>query len=153
MSAQRIHFYLDELDSLQPLAVANKQRAEFQKHLQEALPAPLVAGCQISGVYGEVLFLLVENGAIAAKLKQLTPRLLSTFQKNHSQVTGIHIEVQVHKTHEQCAPSRHLSSKSLTYLEDLAAKLPDSLLKQAVNKLITEQRSFSADERDNAKTR
>lgn len=146
MSAQRIHTYLNKLGSLQPLAAATKQHAEFQHLLRQALPAPLAAGCRISGVYGEVLFLLVESGAIAAKLKQLTPRLLNTFQKNHLQVTGIHLEVQVHKPREQRAPSRHLSSKSLAYLEDLATKLQDSPLKQAVNKLIAEHRGVPSTE-------
>ena len=40
------------------------------------------------------LYLLADNASVAAKLRQLLPRLLPIFRKLEAEVTGIHVDVQ-----------------------------------------------------------
>lgn len=71
------------------------QRADRLRTLIEAnLPSGLAAAC-VAWLEGDgVLVLACANGAVAAKLKQLTPRLLLNFRKSESQISSIRVEVQ-----------------------------------------------------------
>jgi hypothetical protein len=128
---------------LQTLAAEVRQLSELQQVIQAALPARLAQTCRVSALRGDILFLLAENGAVAAKLKQLTPRLLTSFQKQRFKVTGIQIRVQVEGAWPPANPKplkSQLSIESIEHLEKLAAELEDSPLKLAVARMAATQR-------------
>ena len=143
MPAHRIDFYLGSSDSLRSLTRAAQRIAELQRVLLDNAPPALTRHCRVKQLRDGTLTLLAENAAIAAKLKQLAARLLTSYQKQRWQVTAIRIEVQVTQTAPNLAQkpnSRRLSIETVKNLERLAAEIDDDALKQALMRMATRQR-------------
>jgi hypothetical protein len=143
MSARKIDFYLDSSDRLRAFAHAARRVAELQQVFLNSAPHPLTQACRVKRLRAGTLYLLAENAAIAAKLKQLAPRLLTSYQKQRWQVTSIQVEVQV----KSAAPDarfkrepKRLSLETIENLEVLAAGIEESPLKQALTRLAARQR-------------
>ena len=56
--------------------------------------AELTKASRVGYLKAGTLYLLADNATVAAKLRQLLPRLLPLFQKLETEVTGIHVDVQ-----------------------------------------------------------
>lgn len=146
MPAHKIDFYLNSSDSLRALTDEAKRIAELQQILRKIAPQELAQACCVKRLRAGTLFLLAENAATAAKLKQLVPRLLASYQTQGVEVTAIRVQVQVTHTPPQPVAGRApnpLSSESIANLEKLAAGLEDSPLKQALINMATRQRDRS----------
>ncbi len=146
MPAHKIDFYLNSSNSLRQLANEARRIAELQQVFLQIAPQPLTQACSVRQLRAGTLVLLAENAAIAAKIKQLFPRLLTDYQKLGWQVTSIKVEVQVSETVQQpaAAPARaRLSIETIDNLGRLVARLEDSPLKQALAKLVAHQRGRS----------
>lgn len=146
MPAHKIDFYLNSSNSLRQLADEARRIAELQQVFLQIAPQPLTQACSVRQLRAGTLVLLAENAAIAAKIKQLFPRLLTDYQKLGWQVTSIKVEVQVSESVQQpaAAPARaRLSIETIDNLGRLAARLEDSPLKQALAKLVAHQRGRS----------
>ena len=143
MSARKINFYLETSDRLRSLSHAARRNAELDQVLVNTAPRELTQACRVKQLRDGTLTLLADNAAIAAKLKQLAARLLVAYQKQRSEITSIHIEVQVSEA-VSVARSRpqkkRLSAESIQNLERLAGQLEDSPLKQALTTMATRHR-------------
>jgi hypothetical protein len=144
MSAHKINFYLNSSDRLRSLTQEAQRIAELHQVLMNTAPLELTQACCVKQLRDGTLTLLAENAAIAAKLKQLAARLLTSYQKLRWQVTAIRIEVQVRET----APgpiakreSKSLSIETIESLENLAEQLQDSPLKQALTTMAARHRT------------
>ncbi len=140
MPARRIDFYLNASDSLRSLTQEARLIAELDRILVHGAPADLTHACRVKQLRDGTLTLLAENAAVAAKLKQLTARLLVAYRKQRSEVTSIRIEVQVDRGNSAPAPQlepKRLSPESIKNLTILADSLEDSPLKQALTRLAT----------------
>ncbi len=143
MPARRINFYLNTSDRLRSLTHEVRRNAELHQVLVNVAPPELTKACCVKQLRDGTLTLLAENAAIAAKLKQLTARLLVAYQKQRSEVTSIRIEVQVREAASDAAPARQvkrLSIETIENLEKLAGDLEDSPLKQALTTMAARQR-------------
>ena len=146
MPAHKIDFYLNSSNSLRQLADEARRIAELQQVFLKIAPHPLTEACCVKQLRAGTLFLLAENAAVAAKLKQLAPRLLTAYQKQGLKVTLIQVQVQVKDAAPQpaVAPApKRLSIETIENFERLAAGLEDSPLKQALIKLVAHQRGES----------
>jgi hypothetical protein len=146
MPAHKIDFYLNSSNSLRQLADEARRIAELQQVFLKIAPQPLTQACCVKQLRAGTLFLLAENAAIAAKVKQLFPRLLTSYQKQGVEVTSIRVEVQVKETAPQPVAGRartRLSIETIDNLERLAAGLEDSPLKQALTNMVAHQRGKS----------
>jgi len=89
------------------------------------------------------LTLYASSGAIAAKLKQISPSLLLKFNKKGYEVTAIRVAVQAHnhttKTDNKVDKNLNISPVGMENLSQLAAGLPASPLKSAVESLLKRQ--------------
>ena len=144
MPAHKIDFYLDSSSSLRALARAARRVADLQQIFLNAAPQTLTQACYVKQLRAGTLFLLAENAAVAAKLKQLAPRLLAAYVKQGTEVTAIKVEVQVGEAAPKPpapAPRQRLSIDSIENLERLAESLEDSPLKHALAKLAARQRA------------
>jgi hypothetical protein len=87
---------------------------------------------------------LADNPAVAAKLRQLAPRLLKHVQKQQPKITGIRVGVQV-KTHkikaEHDVTKSRLPPEAIQDLGALAEALPPSSLKSALARLLARRNS------------
>ena len=92
------HAYVPRDENLAPLAERASQLIEMRKLFRESIPESFSAACEIANLRRsgsqDILVILAANSAIAAKLKQLCPRLLSIFQKRGWQVNAIKITMQ-----------------------------------------------------------
>ena len=143
MPAHKIDFYLNSSSSLRALAKEARHIAELQQVFLKISPQPLNQACCVKQLRAGTLFLSAENAAIAAKLKQLAPRLLTAYEKQGFEITSIRVEVQVREAAPGAAPKRapkRLSVETIENLERLAAQLEDSPLKQALTNLAARQR-------------
>ena len=143
MSARKINFYLETSDRLRSLSHAARRNAELDQVLVNTAPRELTQACRVKQLRDGTLTLLADNAAIAAKLKQLAARLLVSYQKQRSEITSIHIEVQVSEAvppPRMRPPKTRLSIESIQNLEALAKRLEDSPLKQALTAMTARHR-------------
>lgn len=133
-----------EYESL--LSVA-RQLSLDQSTFHKLIPIQLVHYCSLSRITNGKLTILAENGAIAAKLKQLSPSLLRKLQQSGWEVTSFQILVQAqnsatfikyHEKHRDIIKPK-LSQTGKECFSQLAATLPDSELKKAIHSLLKKQ--------------
>lgn len=137
MTARNAGFFIGTAPALNKLAGEVRRLDAVQQVVLNTVPAPLFQACRAGVPRAGVLILWAENGAVATKLKQLTPRLLTSFRKERIEVTAIQIRVQAGAgaRPRQPRPQRILSLESIGYLKNLGGGLEDSALKQAVLRL------------------
>ena len=143
MPAHKISFYLNASDDLRSLSDEARRITQLQQVFLKSAPQSLTQACCVKQLRAGTLFLLAENAAIAAKLKQLAPRLLTSYRKQGLEVTSIRVEVQVSEPAQNLNSSRkpkRLSVETIENLEGFAAGLEESPLKQALTRLAAHQR-------------
>ena len=129
-----IHTLLSESETLLPFHQRLRQISRLQKTFVDALPPGLSESSRIATVEGSTIIVATANGAVAAKLKQMLPRLLDKFRENKKQyqeVTGISVIVQpdffvAEKVAKTSLPRQPIPSEKLT---ELTESLEDSPLK------------------------
>jgi hypothetical protein len=142
--AMPIRALLRENEALLPFHQRLRQLSKLQKTFVDALPSGLSASSRIATVEGSTIIIATANGAVAAKLKQMLPRLLERFRETigenktqDQQVTGISVIVQpeffVAEKSRKTPPQREpLPAEKLA---ELAESLEDSPLKTAINNI------------------
>ena len=139
MPARKIDNFLAHSGELRALSVQAQRLAKLQQVLLEALPSPLNRSARVSTLRAGRLVVLADSAAVAAKLRQLTPRLLRYVQERESQVTGIQVDVQVavpQRLSGEKAAERDLSLAAVGSFEGLAGTLKPSPLKAALDRLV-----------------
>lgn len=139
MPARKIHEVLARSGELRALSAQAQRLAQLQQVLLEALPSPLYRSARVSTLRAGRLVVLADNATVAAKLRQLAPRLLRHVQERENQVTGIHIEVQVavpQGVSRKASSERDLSLTTIDSFEGLAGTLKESPLKGALDRLV-----------------
>jgi hypothetical protein len=125
-------------------AVRNQalRQAALQKAYVDYTPvdlAELTRASRVGYIKAGTLYLLADHAAVAAKLRQLLPRLLPHFSKLEPQVTGIKVEVQVKNPPQQLRTNLKknlLPLDSIEYFEKLSETVRDPALKSAITNLI-----------------
>jgi hypothetical protein len=113
-----------------------QQLRAFQLHYEKIAPPSLLRASHVLLIEHGILTLAADNGAVAAKLRQLIPELIRQLGLDGCEVTGIQVRVQValppaiHATH----PST-MSLEGKQKLAELASTLSDSPLKSALQRL------------------
>jgi hypothetical protein len=140
--AHKIDFYLTAANPLRALAAEVRHLTELQQTFLKAAPPALTQSCRVGALRGDILILLADNAAIAAKLKQLTARLLTSFRNQGFKATSIQIRVQVDRPWaDPAAPrSKRLSPETIENFEKLAGELEDSPLKRALSTMAINQK-------------
>lgn len=151
MTARKINFYLTSLGAAadqQRLFVQAKQLTLMQQTLVEIAPPQLATHCTVGWLSEGNLTLYASSGAIAAKLKQISPSLILKFQEKGYEVTAIRVAVQAnyHITNMDNRTNKNqrvgplgMGSAGVESLSQLAAGLPTSPLKTAVESLLKKQ--------------
>ncbi|MES1981457.1 MAG: DciA family protein [Pseudomonadota bacterium] len=143
--SQRLNSYLGTSQELQRLARQAALLRALQLLYQQLAPAALARGSHVLQLAQQTLLLAADNGAVAAKLRQIAPELTLQMQNNGYEVTGIKVRVQVTQSPPLGAPPAQLSAEGQQQLQDLAQKLPDSSLKNAVQRLAAKRRNKDKD--------
>jgi hypothetical protein len=122
-------------DHLQALAREARRMKVLEHLLFQAVPPMLAAASRVTHLKSGTLVISADNAAIAAKLRQLAPRLVLHIRKVENQITGIRVDVQV-KTLKNKAEDevtkRSLPPEAIREFSRLSERLPASPLKSAL---------------------
>lgn len=137
MHSKNLRAYLDSAAGIAALLPQAERLIELRRIYSELVPQQVSRSSSIVNYKRQTVVIFADNNAIAAKLKLLSPRLVSDFSKRGVEVTGIRLEVQPRQEAEQAIAPKHakLSAAGAESLEALAKRLPDSKLKQALTEM------------------
>ncbi|MDN5880981.1 MAG: DUF721 domain-containing protein [Nitrosospira sp.] len=150
MTARKINFYLGALRMApdhQRLFGYMEKLTVMQQVFTEIAPPQLAQRCALGRFIEGNLTIYTHNGAIAAKLRQTLPSLLQRFQARGYEITAIRVAVQAnyltkrgnYSSTDLSAEKRRIGRAGMESLTELAAKLPQSPLKTAVESLLKKQ--------------
>jgi hypothetical protein len=135
---QKIGDVIATSGNLRSLAEHARRLEDLHQLLFEAVPPALAGASRVTNLKSGILVISADNAAVAAKLRQLAPRLLSHLEKNAIQVTGIQVDVQV-KVHKIKAEDNVIETAlppdAIQKFSRLAERLPPSPLKSAIARL------------------
>ena len=153
MTSYKVNSYLNllgktpEYENLFSLA---HQLYADQLIFSKLVPAQLAQHCVLSRTSNGKLTIMAENGAIASKLKQISPSVLLKLQELGWEVTSIQILVQAHnfaKNTKTLAGKGYpkkklkLSQTGKDCLSRLATTLPDSELKNTIQSFVKKHKN------------
>lgn len=139
MPANRIGRFLTASVELKALSAKAQRLLELQNMFFDSAPPTLARACRVKNFREGMLFIVVENAAVAAKIRQLTPRLIRNIRKFEPQVTGIQVSVQVMGAQNEIdhsAKKKGIAIDSIDEFRNLSEKIPDSPLKSALTNLV-----------------
>jgi hypothetical protein len=132
----RLNAFLASNQELRQLAGQAARINALQRHYQAIVPASLGHGSQVVQLRQQTVVIAATNGAVAAKLRQMSNELISLFQARGCEVTGIRVTVQVATYRPTERPAqRQLGAAARQALETLEGELADSPLKTALRRL------------------
>jgi len=140
---QKIGDVIASSGDLKALSRQAQRLRALQQFVLEAIPSALALASRVANLKAGTLVILADNSAIAAKLRQLAPRLLLHLSERGFEVTGIRVEVQVnpHKIKgEEEFTNPALPPDAIKEFKKLSDALPVSPLKSALSRLIARQR-------------
>ena len=144
MPAHRIDYFLKTPSGASSWLDQARQLDKLQRAFSKLVPPQLAKACAVGRHTQGAMLIYADNGAIAAKLKQLTPRLLVDFRKTGLEVSVIRVEVQVRPARPETPPiGSRISPAGLKSLESLASELPESPLREALDRLLKHHRSIT----------
>ncbi|GAB4119097.1 MAG: hypothetical protein Fur0026_08920 [Sideroxydans sp.] len=122
----RLNAFIEANPNLHALARTVGQVSVLQRHFQTLVPASLGRSCRVAHYADGRLTLAADNGAVAGKLRQLVPQLISSFLTMGCEVTGIQIRVQASNVPPP-GPTRPrtLGKQGRQTLEDFTRQLQD----------------------------
>lgn len=137
MPARSLAQIIDESPELKRLAETSRHAEQLQRIYLETVPAELAPYCRVGFAHGGILCVFADNGAVAAKLRQLVPRVLAHFRLRNRDFNSIRIGVQVDRRRPPMprGSPKSLTPKALETIRKSAETLPPSPLKDALRKL------------------
>lgn len=138
MSVRKLQSYFSSTAGLAVLAGRVARLSELQHAWEMLALPPLARMCRVSGLQDGVLVVYANNGAIAAKVRQLAPTLLEKFQKKGLEVTAILVRVQAdfRPPRERPPKTLRLGSAGVASLRQLAGRLEESPLRRAIETML-----------------
>ena len=132
----RLNAFLHSNQDLRRLSQHVDRLATLERHYQQLAPPSLSRSSHVMQLDGQTLILGADNGAVAAKLRQISGELISSFLTRGCEVTGIQIRVQV-RVQPLIEPPRprKIGENSKKKLSEFAVDLKDSPLKEALKRL------------------
>ena len=124
---------------LKALSGKAQRLLRLQQEFHDAAPPALAGATRVKNYREGTLVISADNAAVAAKLRQLTPRLLVIIRKNQPEVTGIQVVVQVRKSQNEGrakSGKKALSIESIEKFRALSEGVADSPLKAAIAGLV-----------------
>lgn len=144
MATRPLDAYLNSTDGLAHVAAHAGRLVKLQRVFEEIAPPYLAESSRVANFKLGKTIIHADNGAVAAKLKQLLPSLVDEFCKKGAEVTEIQVKVQPRYAAPQQKPPRKaapVGAGAKADLNRLAQELPaGSRLKEAVERLVKRSR-------------
>ncbi len=146
-TAQGATDFLRAHDKMASLLPAVARMAALEKDCAAILP-DMFNDCAVLQFESDQLVLSIPNAALAAKLKQILPKLKDALMKRGWQVSAIRLKVQVTKSLEKSVPSKRLMMpvQAVSALSALSTELEETprnaTLIAALNALVKRHRDM-----------
>lgn len=143
MAAHKLGAVLGTADEFQALVRKTRQLGVWERRYADLAPPALARSSRVAGFRAGTLVLWADNAAVAAKLKQLTPRLMTGLNRQANEVTSIRVQVQPARVTRQREKKRALSGlppQAVARFAELSAQVPESPLKRAIERLVAHHR-------------
>jgi hypothetical protein len=144
MAVQKLGALLGATGELKALVQKTQRLGEWHKRYADLAPPGLAQSSHVAGFRSGTLVLWADNAAVAAKLKQLTPRLMTALNKQANEITAIRVQVQPVRVTRRAEKKRALSGlppKAVEEFAKLSASVSESPLKHAIDTLVAHHRS------------
>ena len=119
MPARQVSALLLHTASLSALTRASRHIALLQQLYILCAPFELTQASRVAHYRDGILVIAADNGAIALKLKQVTPRLLRQLQNRTVEITGIKVEVQVGRRQQTAKSVNKLALLPIDIIEEI----------------------------------
>ena len=133
--------FLDQPEGIAPLMPQARRLIELRRILATVLPQSLARRSSIANIKQGKVIVFAANGAVAAKLRLMSPALLEQLSKRGIEVTGLEVRVQPPApTPQVFEKSSEISDEAIFRLRELCGQLPDSKLKNVIGQLARRHR-------------
>ncbi len=143
MSAKPIKNILETAPEVRALTTQTRRLLQLQEALRTMLPAGIASQVSVAGLDTGTLSISASSGAAAAKLRQLTPRLLKGLRLAEPELTAIRVLVQV-PAHHNPLPKKQifLGHTARQALLTLSGRLESESLRSAVIQLANRSKAL-----------
>jgi hypothetical protein len=144
MASDPISRHLGRSSELQPLREQLGRIERLQERYRSVAPERLQQLSRVCAIDGTTVVVCVANGAVAAALRHLSPRILQAIRSGSpkdaedQELTEIRIEVQVSATTPK-APPKPRGEMPREQLGEVADKLSDGPLKETLGRMARPQ--------------
>ena len=132
---RRIGDLLDQNRDFSPVLRWHEWLQRLDAALSPHLPSEMRRSVRVASQEGQRLVLVARHAAAAARLRQLTPRLVNALREKGIPVLEITVKVDTTLQAQRPQFERHLTPHALKSLAELQKNLPDGPLKAAVASL------------------
>ncbi len=127
---------LDSLTDIRSLVERVRTLVALHKRYVDCVAPELAVRSRVSHEQAGTIFIQADTAAVAAKLRNLAPRILQELRMRCPNLTGIQVGTQPGLPRREAARAFPiLSEASRSELHHLSAELPDGELKRAVARL------------------
>jgi Dna[CI] antecedent, DciA len=138
VNSQLIGPLLRSLRNLEAIVVRAEQLAALEQAYVAAIPREFAARSRVAYERAGAIVVLADTSAVAAKLRQLAPRIVARIVKSAPEITSMRVEVQIAQ-HNNSPPRVRptIGADGLASLRELRDALPDSPLRVAIGRLVS----------------
>lgn len=131
--------FLDTAEGAGKVMAHARLLLKLTRRLRNALPEPLDSAAQVANFKSGRIVIHAENGAVAAKIRQMSQRLCSELSVEGAKCNGIDVKVQPQVIPWQSSASNRkpLSATTISLLTQTASDLPQGALRSALEALLT----------------
>jgi hypothetical protein len=111
---------------------------KLSRRFEAVAPAGLRHSAHVANYKLGTIIIHADNGAVAAKIRQLSQRLSNELSKGGAECSGIEVKVQPRQIPSQSTSStqKPLSDKAIGILQSTTEKLPEGPLRKALDNLL-----------------
>ena len=144
VNSQLIGPLLRSLRNLEAIVVRAEQLAALEQAYVAAIPREFAGRSRVAYERAGAVVVLADTSAVAAKLRQLAPRIVNEIVKSAPEITSMRVEVQIVESRKRPPGARPtIGSHGLASLRELRDALPDSPLREAVSRLVSRREGLN----------
>ena len=130
--------YLDSDASTSRIMAHARLLQKLSRRFEAIAPSGLRHAARVANYKSGKIVIHADNGAVAAKIRQMSQRLCDELSKGGAQCSGVEVKVQPRQIPCQSRPStsKPLSAGACGALRSASASLPDGPLRNALDVLL-----------------
>lgn len=136
--SRNLESYLEDDAAAGRLMAHARLLLALSRRFEAAAPAGLASAARVANFKSGMVVIHADNGAVAAKIRQMSQRLGNELSKDGVECSGIEVKVQPRQIPSQSTGSHQkpLSGKAFGTLRSTMETLPEGPLREALGTLL-----------------